>query len=154
MCRATRRSSASPRGWSCQWWSESTAIAASNASSANGSSSAARVDHGRGAGRALGAHHRGRLHRDDLAVGGLVAPRSRADVHDAARVAQRRVDRRRDARVLVPRARVPAADVLVELGSLAGPAAASGPLRSRRLGALAVALGAPLLLLGLARACA
>ena len=38
--RATRRSSRSPAARSAQWWSENTAIAASNAPSPNGSASA------------------------------------------------------------------------------------------------------------------
>ena len=44
--RPTRRSSRSPPSRSAQWWSDSTAIAASNAPSANGSASARASTHG------------------------------------------------------------------------------------------------------------
>ena len=48
--RATRRSSRSPPARSSQWWSENTAIAASNSPSANGSASARASMHGAASG--------------------------------------------------------------------------------------------------------
>ena len=63
--------------------------------------------------RGLPQHLVRRLHRDDGPVGGLVAPSAGADVEDGVAVAEARVDRRRDARVLAARVRVGATDLVV-----------------------------------------
>ena len=84
--RATRPSSRRPAARSGQWWSVRTAIVASKLASANGSASADAAIAGAASGGALGAHHRGRLDRHDLAVARLVGARAGADVQHRARV--------------------------------------------------------------------
>ena len=60
----------------------------------------ARGDRGRRAGRAVGAHRRARLHREDPPVARLVAAAPGAHVQDGARIAEGGVDALRDPRVL------------------------------------------------------
>ena len=121
----TRRSSRSPRSRSGHWWIVTVAIAASKLSSSNGSrfgdaSIAAR----RGA---LRAHRRRRLDRDHVAVPRLVGTRARADVEHGPRVAERRVDERRDPRVVRRSERVArAVGLVVEVTGRDGADRASG----------------------------
>ena len=87
----------------------------------------ARADRRRALRRALGGHDVARLDRDDVAVARLVGARARADVHDAARVAERRLEPPGDPRVLAPRGRVALPDRLVAVASRPGPVTRLAP---------------------------
>ncbi len=67
------------------------------------------------AGWSLRAHHGRGLHRDDVQVHRLIAPRT-GDIDDAAHVAKRCLDLRGAPRVRSPRRRVVASQALVIAG--------------------------------------
>ena len=73
-----------------------------------------RGDARRRAGRPLRPHDGRGLDGDHVAVRRLVGPGARADVHDGARLAERRPDARRDARLGAPRTSVIDADLVVQ----------------------------------------
>lgn len=108
--RATRRISANPRRRSRQWWIVSTAITASNSSSANGRSSATASTARAVTRGALRDHRRRRLDGDHAPTGRLIRTRACADGRS---VPERVPDRLGDARVFATMGCIAVADLVV-----------------------------------------